>query len=423
MATSLKHIPMTSSIQHYFSQEFPRLSQNLQVSFSQALPSFSEFTPEQQRGFMQATMACLDSLLNQQIQNTFLGLFIQGSLASFKLELREQSNYFKVVRQAMYTSFQSLLEKPDMPSIAALEYIMESLFEAQNSHLFEYITNQEEQLTRLQGEASQSQKDAKLYRALTENAPDCIAITDAAGKIVYANPSFQTMFMPTGSVLNHQINTFLNNDADFQGIVRAVMEQGSWSGLLDFKRLNGDFFTSHIAVFAIHDEQGNLIAMPGMMRDISKELHREQENARLQQELIETQQMMLRELSTPIIPLTDAILVLPLVGRIDSNRAQQVMENLLEGVLRYTAEVVILDITGVPFIDADIADTLIRIARAVRLLGAHMIVTGIRAEVAQTLVALDLHLDNIETHATLQTGIRQAIHGYTKELVHPLSKL
>jgi rsbT co-antagonist protein RsbR len=128
-----------------------------------------------------------------------------------------------------------------------------------------------------------------------------------------------------------------------------------------------------------------------------------------QEETIRAQENALRELSTPIIPLTDTVMVMPLVGALDSRRAQQVLETLLEGVAAQRARMVILDITGVPVVDTQVANALLRAAQAVKLLGAQIILTGIRPEVAQTLVGLGIDMTGITTLSTLQNGITLAI--------------
>jgi rsbT co-antagonist protein RsbR len=117
----------------------------------------------------------------------------------------------------------------------------------------------------------------------------------------------------------------------------------------------------------------------------------------------------LRELSTPLIPISDAVVVMPLIGAIDSRRAQQVMETLLQGLAQRQAETAILDITGVPVVDTQVANALIAAAQAVKLLGATVVLTGIRPEVAQTLVGLGIDLRGIITRASLQSGITYAL--------------
>jgi anti-anti-sigma factor len=127
-----------------------------------------------------------------------------------------------------------------------------------------------------------------------------------------------------------------------------------------------------------------------------------------QQELLRAQEAMLMQLSTPLIPINDAVVVMPLVGRLDAARADQVMSTLLEGIERSGATVAILDITGVPSVDAITADVLVRATRAVQLVGTSMILTGIRPEVAVALLELGRDLRGVVTRATLQDGIRHA---------------
>ena len=125
----------------------------------------------------------------------------------------------------------------------------------------------------------------------------------------------------------------------------------------------------------------------------------------LQEELISTQAAAIRELSTPLIPITDDVLVMPLIGAVDSRRAHDVLERLLAGMAELRARAVIVDITGVNVVDTQVADALLRAAQAIRLLGARVVLTGIRPEVAQTLVGLGVDLRHIVTLSTLQAGI------------------
>lgn len=145
----------------------------------------------------------------------------------------------------------------------------------------------------------------------------------------------------------------------------------------------------------------------------------QEDHARLQQEIIQTQAAMIQELSTPLIPISNDVLVMPLIGRIDTGRAQLVLERLLDGVVASQAHTVILDITGVAIVDTHVANTLVRAARAVQLLGAQVVLTGIRPEVAQTLVGLGVDLGGLVTWSTMQMGIAQAIRRAAKP--HALS--
>ncbi len=129
------------------------------------------------------------------------------------------------------------------------------------------------------------------------------------------------------------------------------------------------------------------------------------ERSHMHEKIIQAQEAALQELSTPLMPIADHVLVLPLVGALDTRRAQHVLETLLEGVAAWQAETVLVDITGVQVVDTQVANTLVQATRAVRLLGAHVVLTGIQPQIAQTLVHLGIDLSGIATYSTLQTGI------------------
>ena len=127
------------------------------------------------------------------------------------------------------------------------------------------------------------------------------------------------------------------------------------------------------------------------------------------EEIIRAQTVQIRELATPIIPVHAGVLVMPLTGAIDSHRATQITEAMLEGISSQSASVVLLDVTGVPMVDTQVANYLIQAARSARLLGAVAILVGIRSEVAQTLVQLGVDISSIVTQANLQAGIAYAL--------------
>jgi rsbT co-antagonist protein RsbR len=117
----------------------------------------------------------------------------------------------------------------------------------------------------------------------------------------------------------------------------------------------------------------------------------------------------IQELSTPIIPLYTGLLAVPLVGRVDSQRAQALTEAMLEAIAREQAELVLLDITGVAVVDTNVANHLMQTARAAALLGSQVVLVGISAEVAQTLVQLGLDLGQLVTLSNLQSGLEYAL--------------
>lgn len=124
--------------------------------------------------------------------------------------------------------------------------------------------------------------------------------------------------------------------------------------------------------------------------------------------LVKGQAQAILELSTPVIKVWNGIIALPLVGAVDSVRAKDIMERLLDAVVAMDAEVVIIDITGVPVVDTQVASRLMRTVEAVRLLGTKSIVTGINPLIAQTLVQLGVDLGQLTTKSSLQAGLEMA---------------
>ncbi|WP_437974027.1 STAS domain-containing protein [Sorangium sp. So ce295] len=125
--------------------------------------------------------------------------------------------------------------------------------------------------------------------------------------------------------------------------------------------------------------------------------------------LIEEQQEALFALSTPVIQVWQGILVLPLVGTVDSRRSQQIMESVLSSIVRTSARELIIDITGVPSVSDEVSRYLLQTIGAARLLGATCSLTGISAEVARSLVALDVDWSSLRISGTLQSGLQAAI--------------
>ena len=156
-------------------------------------------------------------------------------------------------------------------------------------------------------------------------------------------------------------------------------------------------------------EQGPITHLMVIWEDITALKQSELEALARQEEIIQHQAATLEELSTPLLAINDRAVVLPLIGTIDTRRAQQLLTALLEGVTERRAQVVILDITGVPLVDTQVANVFLQAAQAVALVGARLVLTGIRAEVAQTIVGLGINLQHIVTRSTLQEGIAYAL--------------
>ena len=139
------------------------------------------------------------------------------------------------------------------------------------------------------------------------------------------------------------------------------------------------------------------------------------------EQVIQRQQQELLELSTPVVELWDGILALPLIGTLDSERTQTVMESLLEGIVQHEATIAIIDITGVPTVDTLVAQHLLKTVASARLMGAECIISGIRPQIAQTIVHLGVDLGDVTTKSSLAEALRIALRK-SNLAIGPLNK-
>jgi rsbT co-antagonist protein RsbR len=130
---------------------------------------------------------------------------------------------------------------------------------------------------------------------------------------------------------------------------------------------------------------------------------------RSREDVIQRQQQELLELSTPVVKLWEGVLAVPMIGTLDSSRTQLVMESLLTRIVETGSELAIIDITGVPTVDTLVAQHLLKTVTAIRLMGADCIISGIRPQIAQTIVQLGIDLQNVVTKATLADALSLAL--------------
>ena len=130
---------------------------------------------------------------------------------------------------------------------------------------------------------------------------------------------------------------------------------------------------------------------------------------RSREEVINRQQEELLELSTPVVKLWDGVLAVPMIGTLDSSRTQLVMESLLQRIVDTGSEIAIIDITGVPTVDTLVAQHLLKTVTAIRLMGADCIISGVRPQIAQTIVHLGIDLTGITTKASLADALALAL--------------
>jgi len=214
-------------------------------------------------------------------------------------------------------------------------------------------------------------------------------------------------------------------------LLREALQEGRWEGLLESLREQGGYyarlglpFSSWFVVvtaaqrvllnrlFETHaaDPPRLLAAITALgifLFDVTLAAIGD-EYLRTRESVIEQQQAAIQELSTPVLPLRPGLIILPIIGTIDTGRARHLTEHLLEGIRAYRAKVVVMDLTGVPAVDSAVANHLLQTVRAARLLGARTVVTGISTQNAQTLTRIGVDLSGLITTADLQGGIEEA---------------
>jgi rsbT co-antagonist protein RsbR len=258
----------------------------------------------------------------------------------------------------------------------------------------------------------QAESDLRTFKSIFDNASDAIAVTNAEATITYYNDAYRQLYRCDEHHMGQPISVVVapEDQEHLPGILQEIIGDGEWKGQLLHIRHDGTKFPALETCFVIKNDAGELTEMVGFVRDISELVEAEEERTRLQEQVIEAQRESLRELSTPLLPLDQHVLVMPLIGTIDSSRAQLVMETLLEGIAQHQAEVVLVDITGVKVVDTQVAQALIRTAQAAQLLGAQVILTGIQPQIALTLVHLGADMNSIVTRSTIQRGIAYALY-------------
>ncbi len=260
-----------------------------------------------------------------------------------------------------------------------------------------------------------------LLSTIVENTTDLVAAADMESHIIYVNPAGMAMMGRTGQDYTQMTIADVHPPELYASLRKnhldIVKEKGFhvWEGAV--QNINGSPIPVSQLTTILRDSTGKLIGYGTVMRDIRQQKEIEAAQARLQEEIILAQQNALKELTTPIIPLMEQIIVMPLIGSIDSLRAKDLTRALLQGIGQYRAKVVILDITGVPIVDSGVASHLNKTIQTARLKGARIIITGVSDAVAEAVVDLGIDWSNLETVRDLQTGLTQALNSLGIRLV------
>lgn len=243
------------------------------------------------------------------------------------------------------------------------------------------------------------------YRGLANSPTYLVVRVDAKGHFTFVNDLYCETFGKCREELIGQAFMPLVHEEDLPATLAAMqrLEVPPFRTNVEQRAMTVRGFRWFLwEDWAIKDENGVTIEIQAVGRDITDYF--------LQGRALEEHRATVQELSTPLMPIADGVIVMPLIGTIDEDRARLILESLLLGVSQHRADAVILDVTGVKTVTTLTATMLVRAAQAVRLLGAHPILTGVGPVIARSLVELGVDLGGIMTRSTLQMGIAHALH-------------
>ena len=258
---------------------------------------------------------------------------------------------------------------------------------------------------RKQAEEALRASEAK-YRQLHNSMMDAFISIDMEGKIKEYNEPYLNML----GYKPDEISALTYNDLTpekwhaFQSdIVKSQVLQRGYSDIYEkeYQKKDGTIFPVELRTVLLKDDAGKPIGMWTIVRDITERKRAE--------ELIRQQARDILEISTPVVQLWEGVLAVPLIGMLDSQRTQQITERLLNRIVETRSPFAIIDLTGVPTVDTQTGRHLIDTITAVRLLGTQTLLTGIRPEIAQTLVHLGIDLTGIVTRSSLASGLGYAL--------------
>ncbi|HEY0739085.1 MAG TPA: STAS domain-containing protein [Herpetosiphonaceae bacterium] len=258
-------------------------------------------------------------------------------------------------------------------------------------------------------------KLAQFQNSILKNLPLSISVYDIVSRsevrLVYTNQDLMTASGMPQTVIGKRIEDFMQPEEVPNAYKRfqSCLDSGGPIAVEDTYTLPKGVFHMELTYIPLRDDRGTISQVLLIVQNMTERKQRLQDEQQRQAELIEQQAATLAELSTPLLAISESTVVMPLIGAIDTRRVQHIMDTLLSGVADRRARTVILDITGVSVVDTQVANALIQSAQAVKLLGAEAVLTGIRPEVAQTLVQLGVSLQGVVTRGTLQDGIAYAL--------------
>lgn len=257
--------------------------------------------------------------------------------------------------------------------------------------------------------AAELQRQAQRHHLILQASLEGYHLVGSDGRIIDCNDSFAAILGYAPAELRGMFVRQIDNRPREQlsAITHELLRDGA--ARFTSRHIHRDGHPIDVEVSIHRIELDGETCFVGFSHSIVERLAAEAERAEMQAALIAAQAATIRELSAPLIPVEDGVLVVPLIGRLDQARAAELLEVLLTGVAERRARAVLLDVTGMPDLDEPAAAALVQVARAVRLLGARVVVTGIRPQVAAALVSLGIDTHGLTTLGSLQSGLRHVL--------------
>jgi len=256
-------------------------------------------------------------------------------------------------------------------------------------------------------EAKAIVQSSELLQLLVDTIKDyAIIFLDNTGKVLTWNSAAERLKgWKADEIIGRNFSLFYPPEDVQKGKTAMELKVASEEGRFEDEnwrvRKDGSRYWANVVITALRDKNGELRGFGKVTRDLT--------DRRQNEEKIKKQALEILEMATvPVVQVWEGIVLVPLIGTLDSQRTQQLMERLLHKVAETGSPIALLDITGVPTIDTHTAQHLIETVSAVRLLGADVILTGVRPVIAQTLVHLGIDLTNVITRSSLTAGLRVA---------------
>jgi rsbT co-antagonist protein RsbR len=251
-----------------------------------------------------------------------------------------------------------------------------------------------------------AEADLDMLKILVDSVREyAIIMLDPTGQIMSWSPAAERLKgYSAEEIIGKNISVFCTAEDKASGKTERELETATREGRFEDEgwrvRKDGTKFWANVVVTALRDVNGTLRGFGNVTRDLSQRKEAEERIKRQAKEIL--------EMATVIVQVWDGIILVPLIGMLDSDRTQQLMERLLQRLTETNSPVALIDITGVPTIDTQTAKHLIETIKAVRYIGSEVVLTGVRPAIAQTLVHLGIDLSGATTRSSLTAGLRVA---------------